>query len=627
MPDPRTSMRSQTDSLPSAASHRLPHIARPTGSDPDAELRTLLHRRLRATCLLILALLGLLLTRRLIVQGIDLQGKNFDLGLLLAATLLLCTSVVYLQKRPGLSIAMLRRIETVVFLSMLSYQAVMQYRWLCGGKSYPSLDIALVQDGGPSVLWTLIPGQELSFREHDGLLLASMAWAFPWSCYLLGYILYIPTTLRRSLMLLGATYGLILGSTCAAMLTQPQLAWSYLQIAGLLYCLLTPSSYMSLSAARKIDKLERQVVEARSLGQYTLRRRLGTGGMGEVYLAYHRLLRRPCAVKLIRPAAANPSSLVRFEREVQSMASLTHPNIVEIFDYGHTDDGTFYYVMEYVPGLSLEELVRRYGSLPPERVVHLLVQICDALREAHAVGLIHRDIKPGNILVCARGNRYDVVKLLDFGLVQRVGDNDSLPLSLSTQPIPQFDVESAEPENDALYLNVTQGGSLLGTPAYMSPEQIIGDRALDARTDIYSLGGVAYYLLTGHPPFLTSYAVELMAAHIGEPVTPPSTHRSDIPPELEAVVMRCLEKDVNQRFPDTASLADALRSLAGGWSIAAAKAWWRSHRASAAAGTKLSADSQTSGRNLDDDSQQMANMSAETIDTPAGLPIPSSHLK
>lgn len=626
LPPSSYSARSQSDGVPSSQLHRLTHIARSSGSSPEAELRSLLHRRLRAGCLLMLGLIAVLLGRRLIVQGVALKGHNLDLWLLLAVMLVLCTSAIYLLRRADLSVAMLRRIETVVFFSMLSHQAVMQYLWLCGGKSYPELLPTLDADSTEFVLWSLIPGQQLSFREHDGLLLASMAWAFPWACYLLGYILYIPTTLRRSLTLLAATYALIIGSTAAAMLTQRELAGSYLQIAGLLCCLLAPSSFMSISAARKIDTLERQVVEARSLGQYTLRRRLGIGGMGEVYLAYHRLLRRPCAIKIIRPAAANPSSLVRFEREVQAMASLTHPNIVEVFDYGHADDGTFYYVMEYVPGLSLEDLVRRYGSLPPERVVYLLCQICDALREAHAVGLIHRDIKPGNILVCARGNRYDVVKLLDFGLVQRVGDVDGIPLSLSTHPIPQFDVESAaEPDNDALCLNVTQGGSLLGTPAYMSPEQIIGDRALDARTDIYSLGGVAYYLLTGHPPFLTGYAVELMAAHIGEPVRPPSEHRPDIPAALEAVVLRCLEKDPQQRFPDTASLAEALRSCDGGWSLTAAKAWWRSHRASSTAHAKTSQDLETLAASPDD--SQLANMSAETIDTPADLPTAGSSAK
>ena len=615
MPASSSTDRSLGGDTASAVSHRLTHFTRKSAVDDKAVLRALLHRRLKVGCLLMLSLVGLLLLRRLVLQGFELQGKAFDLGLLVGATVMLAAALLYLWRRPNLSVTELRRLESAVFISMLSYQAIMQYLWLCGGKSYPLLQPSFARDGNDAALWILLPGRELSFRAHDGILLASMAWAFPWSCYLLGYILYIPTNLRRIMTLLGAAYGLILVSTGAAVLTQPALTASYLQLAGLLGVFLIPSSIMSISAVRKIDTLQRQVSEARRLGQYTLRRKLGVGGMGEVYLAHHRLLRRPCAVKLIRPAAANPSSLVRFEREVQAMASLTHPNIVEIFDYGHTEDGTFYYVMEYVPGLSLEELVRRYGHLPPERVVYLVSQICDALREAHGVGLIHRDIKPANILVCARGNRFDVVKLLDFGLVQKVS-GPAGPSALATQPVPQFDVDSAEPDADEIYPNVTLGGSLLGTPAYMSPEQIIGDRALDARTDIYSLGGVAYYLLTGHPPFLTGYAVELMAAHIGEQVRPPSEHRADIPADLEAVVLRCLEKDVERRFPDTSSLADALRSCAGGWSVGQAKNWWRNHRAAGVDESKLSDEHETL--------QELGSPGAETLD--AG-PHPESSLE
>ena len=175
----------------------------------------------------------------------------------------------------------------------------------------------------------------------------------------------------------------------------------------------------STFGARTMSRLRRQVAEARQLGQYRLRRRLGAGGMGEVYLAEHQLLKRPCAVKLIRTDdATDPQALARFEDEVRLTATLSHPNTVEIYDYGRAEDGTYYYVMEYLPGLSLAELVERYGPLPPARVVYLLRQVCGALREAHAAGLIHRDIKPSNIIAARRGGIDDVAKLLDFGLVR-----------------------------------------------------------------------------------------------------------------------------------------------------------------------------------------------------------------
>ena len=205
--------------------------------------------------------------------------------------------------------------------------------------------------------------------------------------------------------------------------------------------------------------------KARQLGQYRLGRCLGAGGMGEVYLGEHLLLRRPCAIKLIRPErVGDPKNLQRFEREVRATATLTHPNTIQIFDYGHADDGTFYYVMEYLEGMTLEQLVTAHGPLPPARAIHCLRQLCGALREAHAIGLIHRDIKPGNVMVCERGGVPDVVKLLDFGLVLSLGG-----------------AQDGE--------RLTQQGAISGTPAYMSPEQAEGREDLDLRSDIYSLGG------------------------------------------------------------------------------------------------------------------------------------------
>ena len=285
----------------------------------------------------------------------------------------------------------------------------------------------------------------------------------------------------------------------------------------------------STFGARTISRLRRQVAEARQLGQYRLRRRIGAGGMGEVYLAEHQLLKRPCAVKLIRPDdVADPKALERFEREVRLTATLSHPNTVEIYDYGRAEDGTYYYVMEYLPGLSLAELVERHGPLPAGRAVYLLRQVCLALREAHAAGLIHRDIKPSNIFAARRGGMDDVAKLLDFGLVRPAAASRAAHLSGE--------------------------GQILGTPLFMSPEQATGGRELDERSDIYSLGAVAYYLLTGRPPFDGGDGIAVMIAHARDPVTPPSLVRAGIPEDLERVVLRCLAKDPSERFPDAESL-------------------------------------------------------------------------
>jgi eukaryotic-like serine/threonine-protein kinase len=327
----------------------------------------------------------------------------------------------------------------------------------------------------------------------------------------------------------------------------------------------TLAAVIAVVACSRVEILRREVSEARKLGQYVLKEKLGEGGMGEVYLAQHVLLRRPCALKLIRPErAGDPKNLRRFEREVQAMASLTHPNTVQVYDYGHTEDGTFYYVMEYLPGLTLEAFVKQAGPLPPARAIHFLRQVCGALAEAHARGLIHRDIKPGNVMICERGGTPDVAKLLDFGLV--------LP--------PTEDVKSDK---------LTQEGTVAGTPAYLSPEQAGGQEAVEARSDIYSVGALAYFLLTGRPPFAGRTGMKLIAAHLYEVPEPLSRHRPDAPADLEAVILRCLAKDPNARFPDAESLSAALSSCAaaGQWTAREAA---RELRAPVVAGTVAEID-------------------------------------
>jgi serine/threonine protein kinase len=313
---------------------------------------------------------------------------------------------------------------------------------------------------------------------------------------------------------------------------------------------------IAIFGSYKIAELQQQAFAARKLGQYLLHKKLGAGGMGEVYLGEHTMLRRACAIKLIRPEqAGDPTTLSRFEREVQAMATLTHWNTVEIYDYGIAEDGTFYYVMEYLPGLSLQELVERHGPLSPARAIYILRQICAGLKEAHNIGLIHRDIKPSNVILCQRGGAFDVAKLLDFGLVQGFGFENA---------------------SDRLTLQ----GTILGSPPYMSPEQALGKGQIDARTDIYSLGGLAYFLLTGQPPFQRETAMELLMAHVHDAVPPLRDIRPEAPPDLEEIVLNCLAKKPDGRFPNIHRLDRALADCAAAedWDGDRAREWWDESR-------------------------------------------------
>ncbi len=255
--------------------------------------------------------------------------------------------------------------------------------------------------------------------------------------------------------------------------------------------------------------------------------------MGEVYLAEHSLLKRPCALKLIKPeAGSDPVAMARFEREVQSAARLAHPNTIEIFDYGLTGDGTFYYVMEYLQGQSLGDLVRSHGPLPAGRVIYLMRQVCAGLAEAHGMGLVHRDLKPAERLCCgARG---------------RVGRVQGARLRAS------------QAHRDPGAANLTSDMTVSGTPMFMAPEQTVGDRSLDARADIYALGAVMYHALTGQPPFVGENAFAIMMAHSRDPVVPPSQLNPDVPADLEQVVLRCLAKKPEDRYPSARALGQAL---------------------------------------------------------------------
>ncbi|MEQ8849602.1 serine/threonine-protein kinase [Botrimarina sp.] len=382
----------------------------------------------------------------------------------------------------------------------------------------------------------------------------------PWLLLIFIYALFIPNSWRRALRFLAPAAALPLAVIAFQAVNCPyyqkcatQAAYGdYLteQALEMLFALL-----IAVVGVQTINTLRRQAFEAKQLGQYRLKQRIGGGGMGEVYLAEHQMMKRPCAIKVIRPEkAGDPRTLARFEREVRSTAKLSHWNSIDIYDYGRTDDGTFYYAMEYLPGHNVGELVERGGPLPPARVVYLMDQVCRALAEAHGMGLVHRDIKPANIFCAYRGGEFDVAKLLDFGLAKPT-------------------LEATETADAAL----TQEGAITGSPMFMSPEQATGESEADARSDIYSLGCVLYYLLTGKPPYPYDQAVKVIIAHASEQVAPLRDHLPSVPAELEEIVLHCLEKDPEDRFQSVDDLRHALldAQLDDEWSPDRAAEWWR----------------------------------------------------
>ncbi|MCA9248720.1 MAG: serine/threonine protein kinase [Planctomycetales bacterium] len=408
--------------------------------------------------------------------------------------------------------------------------------------------------GCPALLFIAMQRAELRHGAENGYLSAVVG---PWLMLIFTYALFIPNTWRRAAAVVGAMaaapilvsiYVAATSPAFAALVRSEEFESYFFRMP----MIMTLAAVSATIGVHTIGSLRRQAFEAKQLGQYRLKEPIGSGGMGDVYLAEHQLLKRACAIKLIRPEkAGDPRVLARFEREVRSTAKLTHWNTVEIFDYGQADDGTFYYVMEYLPGHSVQELVRRHGPLPPERAIYLLSQACDALAEAHCHGLIHRDIKPGNLFAAHRGGMYDVTKLLDFGLVKTmIGD-----------------VQSSD---------LTQEGTITGSPLYMSPEQAMGDDVDDPRSDIYSLGAVAYFMLTGRPPFDGDKPMRIMMDHVRTPPTPPSELVAELPLDLESVVMRCLAKEPADRFESAAALREALLDCEAAplWDRAAAERWW-----------------------------------------------------
>ena len=380
-----------------------------SGSVTERDLYQLLRRRLLVVSTIVACLFFVVVSGSLVRSftssdpelRTDLPEwfRRFWRLLLLMITGSVLTAVLW--RRPPRTVRGLRLIELVV----IGVMALMTLYGSVGPFFWGFLEEA---------------GQQPSLRGRLAYMLCYVGnVSLQWFITLTLYGTFIPNTWRRcaavvtvlaaSQLILFAVWGLWLRPLA------PGTFWFVLFQIGFFVVL---GAVIAVVACSRIENLQRQVGEARKLGQYVLMEKLGEGGMGEVYLAQHVLLRRPCALKLIRPErAGDPKNLRRFEREVQATATLTHPNTVQVYDYGHTEDGTFYYVMEYLPGSTLEALVKQAGPLPPARAIHFLRQVCGALEEAHARGLIHRDIKPGNVMICERGGIPDVAKLLDFGLV------------------------------------------------------------------------------------------------------------------------------------------------------------------------------------------------------------------
>ena len=310
-----------------------------------------------------------------------------------------------------------------------------------------------------------------------------------------------------------------------------------------------------------MNRLRIKAVEANVMGQYTLKNKIGEGGMGEVWLAEHQMLARPAAIKLIRSemlgaggAEAADIALRRFAREAQSTASLGSPHTIELYDFGITDDGVFYYVMEFLDGLDLDTMVKEHGPQPPNRTIHLLLQACESLGDAHNHGMVHRDIKPANIFACKKGMTFDFVKVLDFGLVKT----------------------DAKSETEA---QLTTQGMTSGTPAYMPPELALATGDVDGRADIYALGCVGYWLLTGQYVFESSSPMAMVVDHVNKAPVPPSQRTEiTVPPELDEIIMKCLEKDPAKRYQTTSELADDLAACPSpSWDKRIAQAWWELH--------------------------------------------------
>jgi tRNA A-37 threonylcarbamoyl transferase component Bud32 len=416
------------------------------------------------------------------------------------------------------------------------------------------LDLGLGLEVFTAAMIALVTSSE--FSPHA----ARVSWV---TILILIYPSIAPTRPRRALIagLLAASMDVLgIGLLMLKGYPLPGSGW---ELVGMVAWMVAPnylSAFLALVPATLIRRLGREAGAARELGSYRLGRLLERGGMGEVYEATHRLIAKPAAIKLIRPELLADSPAVanviieRFYREAEAVAALRSPHTVALYDFGVADDGTLYYVMELLDGIDLQRLVRQLGPLPASRVLHVMRQVCDSLGEAHARGLIHRDIKPSNIVLCPLGPAADFAKVLDFGLVRRESQAEAGLSEVAGQP---------------------------GTPSYMAPEAV-RNLPVDRRADLYALGCVAYWLLTGRTVFDGENPVQMMYQHgYEEPVPPSERPGASVPADLEQVILDLLAKDPDHRPQTAEDLAHRVAACvdATAWDVSRARAWWSEHGA------------------------------------------------
>lgn len=496
------------------------------------ETRVVGQTRLRAVGLLFTGLGSAMFVRSIII------GDHSLLVWHLALLMLLSAATILLFARVRLGVAGMRRFEILIFGSCLMF--------MCGKFTVEVMEAVEAQD--ELALGTVIT-----------------RCLFFYVLFMLIYATFIPNSWRRAALF-------VIPTAMAPIVITTILRHHYSPVDLLLrrvtdldntsfnVLVLAGGAAISIFGAHVIHTLRITAVEAQEFGQYRLVEKLATGGMGEVWRAQHSLLRRPAAIKLIRPEVvvqvpiAPQTLFARFELEAQATAELLSPHTVSVYDFGVLADGALYYVMELLQGMSLEKLVQQYGPMPPERVVYLLLQTCDSLAEAHANGLVHRDIKPSNIMTCKCGLQCDFVKVLDFGVARRISPQDEARLTLP--------------------------GMTTGTPAFMAPEIGLGQSDVDHRADIYSLGCVAYFLLTGMLVFNAETAMGIVTQHVTRrPDRPSRWAELHIPEVLEEAIMSCLEKRPDDRPSSALELKARLQTCPALklWDDRRAHEWWDTH--------------------------------------------------